>query len=1178
MADRPFLTLGITELEVFFEKEGNGLAALDELLNELTHRSTQRAKRLESRARHAKQKLREFASPSVKPATHRSVSIPESSRPIRQDSRPAPPMPSVEPEVEDSSKPSPDPPVRPWKPRVKPPVTNSPGEILSAWIAQEVLSPLTYRKPEDLSNGDRRRACDFSKTSLPWENGGEKALPRTRLFYHVVLGSVHMAKATKSLLDVYADTRPEPPKFKDRAAVAVVTIDRSGRPAEDDGVVISSFAWGLGVARGDLRRLACWPEQEPVLECGLRKLLVQRDDDDEILPLTREVIDAAFLWLRAELALESGEVEAPRYALRAYQWYVLREHPDAPLLNSFFLGDLAKVKEKVEGGKANRSLRQFLGIEAPEARVNLLQEQSALAAAVSPAKTPLGRWPNKGRHSLALLQQAAINLAISELENEGVLGVNGPPGTGKTTLLRDLAAALIVQRAEAMVAYDDPAVAFTHHGQIKVGAGFVHLYTLASDIKGYEMLVASSNNKAVENISKELPGLDAIASDLPPPRYFRTTSDAAAGEEGEQTWGLITAVLGNKANQGKFRKAFWQDDETSLKSYLKEAAGQPVRVPDPDDPAAQPRIPAVVQNEKPPGNHDEALRRWKKACHRLNAALAPVRKDLEQLERTHRDLLHLPLIEHARDLAAGRRQKAIEALERVDLKLEGASAAVRGFKQAAEKAADAVADHRLFRPSLLAWLFRTRAWKAWKSKDLKRREARRSCETRIRQAELEKREIETERDAAHTSLSRRSASLDQADAELKTAIQGITKQREVVGSAVADDAYWSQDREALHKSTPWLHPSLQRDRDRVFVAAIEVHEAFIAAAAKPLRHNLAALMQIFLGKTLRANHRPVIPDLWASLFLVTPVISTTFASVGRMLNDLPPSSLGWLLIDEAGQSVPQAAVGALMRSRRALVVGDPLQIEPVVALPDSLTDAICFEFGVDPDIWGAPKASVQTVVDQASRYGTELALGEGSIWIGIPLLVHRRCESPMFGISNQVAYHNLMVMATPERQSPLQDLLGPSKWISVTGSAKDKWCPDEGEIVVDLLGQIANAGIDQADIFIISPFRVVAERLRDRLRKEPKLLEAFTEHPNQWLYERIGTVHTFQGKEAEAVVFLLGASLPRQRGARSWAGGRPNLVNVAVTRAKSALYVVGNRDLWRQHGFFRTLDRYLPRG
>lgn len=87
------------------------------------------------------------------------------------------------------------------------------------------------------------------------------------------------------------------------------------------------------------------------------------------------------------------------------------------------------------------------------------------------------------------------------------------------------------------------------------------------------------------------------------------------------------------------------------------------------------------------------------------------------------------------------------------------------------------------------------------------------------------------------------------------------------------------------------------------------------------------------------------PHLFNSLSVVIPVLSSTFASVGRFLKHAGNMSLGMLIIDESGQAVPQSALGAIYRTRRAVVVGDPLQVEPVVTIPkvliDILADSTC---------------------------------------------------------------------------------------------------------------------------------------------------------------------------------------------------------------------------------------------
>lgn len=103
---------------------------------------------------------------------------------------------------------------------------------------------------------------------------------------------------------------------------------------------------------------------------------------------------------------------------------------------------------------------------------------------------------------------------------------------------------------------------------------------------------------------------------------------------------------------------------------------------------------------------------------------------------------------------------------------------------------------------------------------------------------------------------------------------------------------------------------------------------------------------------------------------------------------------------------------------------------------------------------------------------------------------------------------------------------------------------------------------------------IAAQRARDEVFIAAMALHrAFVD---AWLNERVGTVHTAQGREAEAVIIVLGAPNPSQTGARNWAGSRPNILNVAVTRAKEVVYVVGNRKLWREAGVFAELDRQLP--
>ncbi len=1160
MASRPYFQKSIKELEALFAEQDIDATVLSNLKAELSFRSTQRAKTLESKVIKATQGV-------PKTQTKREPRrIPETPTQTHID---IPPPEQPKPQIKKTTLTRSD--LGP-----KPAVANAPQDILRAWTALEVLSPQGFKREADLAAGEISRIARFDEKDVPW-NLGEKSRPKKRLYYELILGAVALAPAVEELLKLYSDNRPDKPSMKGYCPIASILLDKEGRPLEEEtAVAISSFAWGVPIAlQGDLKSLADWPQQERQLLANFRKRLIKRDRNDEVVPLTKKHIKELFDHLVQSLDLTGHEIKAPYFALRRFEFFASKTPPEPGLLNSFFLEDLSQARILESKNCLPHALKHYLGVATPSQRTDLLEDDGGLQQLLQPALTPLGRWPGNGRYPLALLQQAAVNATDKRLMKTGILAVNGPPGTGKTTLLRDVVAARIIERAMVMSEFKRPVSAFTPTNQTLQRSGAkITLHKLDERLKGFEMVVASSNNKAVENVSAELPALDAIAQDAPNLRYFKSISDKMLGRE---SWGTIAAVLGNASNRYLFSQAFWRDEENGLSTYLNHASGLPQVVAEPQE-SGPPirRNREIVDSEQPPANAREAQARWEKAQVDFSDARKASLETQKALQEIHKCLVRV--VEVATELA--RLESQIPLLEEETKTLEAvfADAQERLVRadDALEKSERALQDSLTQRPGFFARLLRTKRFKDW-------RLHHEQLSTVSSNERSEAASCRSQFDEHRTHLSKKSERLSEAksqlgkfEAEKAHLEEQIENAKGGLGVPVPDADFFALTHENVQIANVWFDDIEHRLRDRVFETAIALHRAFIDCAADPLRQNLSIFIETFGTRSFGTPQKDaLIGDLWSSFFLVVPVVSTTFASVNRMFSRLPAEALGWLLVDEAGQALPQAAVGAMIRTKNSVVVGDPLQIEPVVTLPKTLTEEICGFFGIDPLKYNAPDASVQTVADAASSYCARFPIGSGHRDVGAPLLVHRRCDSPMFDISNEIAYANLMVQAKkPSGEVPV---LGPSCWIDVVGkSGPDKWCADEASVLIDQLRKLRDAR-ENLDLYIVTPFVIVQNNLRQELLRSG-VLDGWVKNPNAWVWEHVGTVHTVQGREAKTVFFVLGAQGSSQNGARNWAGGRPNLVNVAVTRAQTSLYVIGNRELWRSSGVFSVLDLFLPEG
>ncbi|HBZ2594477.1 TPA: viral (Super1) RNA helicase, partial [Klebsiella pneumoniae] len=240
-------------------------------------------------------------------------------------------------------------------------------------------------------------------------------------------------------------------------------------------------------------------------------------------------------------------------------------------------------------------------------------------------------------------------------------------------------------------------------------------------------------------------------------------------------------------------------------------------------------------------------------------------------------------------------------------------------------------QHEKNKPGLLANLFSLgRISKAWWDRYQRLTDESDSLRATLTQQRQELQLAQSEKHNADNEL----RSLERELTQVISNGQAVCKEQEqnntLLKQAISDlGASWPERTatdERRELSAPWLHERWRKAREDVFIAALDVHRAFIENNPVKMAANIGLAMDWLKGRKLTEKQAGLALD---SLSLVVPVISSTFASMPRMFRDTGQEAIGWLLIDEAGQAQPQHAIGAIWRAKRTVLVGDPKQLEPV---------------------------------------------------------------------------------------------------------------------------------------------------------------------------------------------------------------------------------------------------------
>ncbi len=281
---------------------------------------------------------------------------------------------------------------------------------------------------------------------------------------------------------------------------------------------------------------------------------------------------------------------------------------------------------------------------------------------------------------------------------------------------------------------------------------------------------------------------------------------------------------------------------------------------------------------------------------------------------------------------------------------------------------------------------------------------------------------------------------------------------------------------------------------------------------------------------------------------------------------LSPGLFDYVIFDEASQIDLPSAAPALYRARRAVVVGDPKQLNHISTISPEQDKAIARSLGL-ADI----KKLYPGVVDfkDISLYkSVEYSSSE----YPLALLNHYRSTNGIAQLFNTTFYGGKLNVLEPSTDYP-RTLPSGVFWENVSGTSTkfptgSRYNNDEVAAVVKYLRSIiALASKEGLTIGIVTPYNRQKAILAKAIEKsfDAKLLQA-TEL-------KVDNVHRFQGSQADIIIFSTVIASKGNGNSDSWYRTNYQILNVAVSRARHLLVIVGDEKyaLTLEHSKYKQL-------